>query len=144
MAELPDLHKEGGHMIESIKDIAPFVAVIVASIAGWWAWRTSLLKALSDRVVHLEGKVDALAAANGAAQMRVAELTAENITLRAECGAKSEQIDKWRTRYEARRERQLSNPGIAEDSEADALDDLAADKSDSSGLIAVPPGGMPK
>jgi hypothetical protein len=143
MAELPDISR-GDSMIEHIKEIAPFVAVIVASIAGWWAWRTSLLKALSERVAHLEGKLDAIAAAHGAAQMRVAELTAENITLRAACSDKDEQIDKWQARYKARRERQISNPGIAEDSEADALDDLAADRSDTSGLIAVPPGGMPK
>lgn len=144
MADLPEI-KGGGMIMDTLRELVPLVAVLVASVAGWWAWRTSLLKALSDRVVHLEGKVDAIAAAHGTAQMRVAELTAENITLRAECGAKSEEIDKWQARYQARRTRQISSPpGIAEDSEADALDDLAAEIADGSGLIAVPPGGMPK
>lgn len=136
-------HRLEGTLMQTIKDLAPYVAAVVAMIAGWWAWRTSYLKALADRVTHLEGKLDALNTAHAAERLRVAELTAEAITLRAALVIKDEEIAKWRTRWEARRERQITSPG-EEDSEADALDDLAADRSDSSGLIAVPPGGIPK
>lgn len=135
--------KEGG-MIDELKAWAPFVGAVVAMIAGWWAWRTSYLKALSDRVTHLEGKLDVMATEHAAERLRVAELTSENITLRGALSererviaAKDEEIAKWRTRWEARRERQITNPG-AEDSEADALDDLAADRSDASGAHAHP------
>lgn len=135
--------KEGG-MIEELKAWAPFVGAVVAMIAGWWAWRTSYLKALADRVTHLEGKLDVMATSHAAERMRVAELTSENITLRAAVAerdrtiaAKDEEIAKWRTRWEARRERQITNPG-EEDSEADALDDLAADRSDASGVRVRP------
>lgn len=135
-------------MIEHIKDIAPLVAVIVAVVAGWWTWRTSYLKALSDRVVHLESRLDQLAALNAALQLREASLVAENLTLTSKLTTAQEQLELWTYRYEAKRERQESSPGLQEDSEAKAADDLKAmrraDRSDTSGLIAVPPGGMPK
>jgi hypothetical protein len=153
MASEHDLIK-GDTMIEHIKEWAPFVGAPVAMIAGWWAWRTSYLKALSDRVTHLEGKLEALTVQAAAERLRVAELTAERIGLLAQLAAKGRELEearadgvKWRTRWEARRARQRQDSqrtGLEEDtSDGDALDDLAADSS-CSGLIHAPPGGMPK
>ena len=138
MASDQDLISRGDKMIEHIKDLAPLVAVLVAAVAGWWAWRTSYLKALSDRVTHLESKLDALTTAAAAERLRVAELTAERIGLIAQLGAEDreledarDQISKWRTRWQARRDRQRhdSSPSSPEEdtSDGDALDDLAAD-----------------
>lgn len=147
MASEHDLIK-GDTMIEHIKDIAPLIAVIVATVAGWWTWRTSYLKALSDRVVHLESRLDQLATLNAALQLREASLTAENLTLAGKLEAAEKELELWTHRYEIKGERQKAHPGLQEDSEAKADDDLKArrraDRSDGSGLIAVPPGGMPK
>lgn len=140
MASGPELtHKEGGSMIELIKHLAPFVGVIVATVAGWWAWKTSYVKALSDRVTQLEGRFDAQTKEHGAALARIAELTAENLTLRAQLTDSREREAKWQARWAARRQRQTSNPGLEEDtSDADALDDYEADRSDGSGLRPLP------
>ena len=147
MATEHDLISKGDRMVEHIKDIAPFVAALVAMIAGWWAWRTSYLKALSDRVAVLEARDEARAKEVGAAQARVAELTAELLIERERRGSAEAAADKWRTRWLARRERQHSPAPVEleeDTSDGDALDDLAADTSDGSGLIHVPPGGIPK
>ena len=133
----------GDFLLDGIGRIAPMVAVLVASVAGWWAWRTSLLKALSDRVVHLEKKVDEIAATRDAAATRVAELAAENITLTALLKERDRELLLWQYRYEGKRARQESNPGAAEDSEAEADDDLRAQQRvRGEEPIAVPPGGL--
>jgi hypothetical protein len=148
MANEHDLISKGDNMIEHIKEVAPFVAALVAMIAGWWAWRTSYLKALSDRVAVLEARDEARAKEVGAAQARVAELTAELFIERERRGSAEASADKWRTRWQARRDRQRhdSSPTSLEEdtSDGDALDDLAADTSDASGLLRVPQGGIPK
>lgn len=158
MASEHDLISRGDTMLDHIKEWAPFVGALVAMIAGWWAWRTSLLKALSDRLAAVESREDARIKEAALAQVRVAELTAELMVERGqrklaearEAHERAEKI-KWQTRWDERRERQRHDSqrpaggGLAEDtSDADALDDLAADRSDTSGLIHVPPGGMPK
>lgn len=119
------------------------VAVLVASIAGWWAWRTSLLKALSERVVHLEKKVDEMAATRDAATARVAQLAAENITLAALLKERDRELLLWQYRYAGKRERQESNPGLEDDSGAEADDDLRAQqKVRGEEPLAIPPGGL--
>ena len=140
MASGPELvDKEGAGMIEILKHAAPFVGVIVAAVAGWWAWKTSYVKALSDRVTQLEGRFDAQTKEHGAALARIAELTAENLTLRAQLTDSREREAKWQARWAARRQRQTSNPGLEEDtSDADALDNYEADRSDTSGLRPLP------
>lgn len=142
-------------MIDHIKEWAPFVGALAAMIAGWWAWRTSLLKALSDRLAAVESREDARIKEAALAQLRVAELTAELMLERGGRKAAEQSAAYWQDMWESRRARQRQDSqrpatpagdGLAEDtSDADALDAAqAADRSDTSGLIHVPPGGMPK
>lgn len=154
MATEHDLISRGDKMIEHIKEAAPFVAALVAMIAGWWAWRTSLLKALSDRLAAVEAREDARIKEAALAQLRVAELTAELMLERGARKTAEAAAAYWQDMWESRRARQRQDSqrpagqgeGLAEDtSDADALDAAAAaDRSDTSGLIHVPPGGMPK
>ena len=145
----PDLSKGGTGMI-AIKDFAPLIAALVAIGGGWWAWRTSYLRALADRVAVLEARDEARSREVGAAQLRVAELTAE-LTLERDRRKTAEgEASKWQARWHARRTRQRHDslhpeggPGSLEEdtSDGDALDDHAAD---SSGLHRIPPGGHAK
>lgn len=134
----------------AIKEIAPLIAALVAIGGGWWAWRTSYLRALADRVAVLEARDEARSREVGAAQLRVAELTAE-LTLERDRRKTAEgEASKWQARWHARRTRQRHDsqrpeggPGSLEEdtSDGDALDDHAAD---SSGLHRIPPGGHAK
>lgn len=126
-------HSTGDFLLDALGRIAPMVAVLVASVAGWWAWRTSLLKMLSDRLAAVEAREETRIKEAALAQLRVGELTSELIMERSARRTAEAEATKWQLRYEARRERQTSNPGVIEDSEADALDDIAATRHDSTG-----------
>ena len=127
-----------------LKAFGTWFAAIVGALGTWWAWRTSILKTMGDRVTLLEQKIDRMGIDYAAAQLRIAEVTGENIALRAELRRERNDAAMWRAKYRNRAMRHeadtepLRKAGLGvsleTSSDAEATDDLAAaDALDASG-----------
>lgn len=126
-----------GGALETVKALGAWVVALIGALGAWWAWRTSILKTMSERIAALEAKVDQMQVAAGGDAYKIASLTGENIALRAELARALQDKETWRERYLSRRARHKQDTapqgqggrGLDTDSDHDADDDLAADRS---------------
>jgi FtsZ-binding cell division protein ZapB len=130
-------------VLDTLKAAGAWIVALIGALGAWWAWRTSILKVMGDRVTDLEGKVDKISESYASAQMRVAELVGENIALRHEVNRERREAESWKAKYLSRRERHEKDTGPREGvgletpSDFDADDELAADRVEASGEIIL-------
>lgn len=121
---------------ENIKALAGSAAAVIAALGAWWAWKTSLLTKMQDRITALEARVESMQLERAQDVLRIAELTGENIALREALKQSQEREAEWKRYYQSRRERHIqdTSPGLGEHLDTvddhDAADRLAADSAD--------------
>lgn len=135
---MPDTTTElvAGSLASDLKAFGSWLVAAIGALGAWWAWRTSILKTMGDRVTLLEQKIDRMGVDYAAAQLRVAEVTGENIALRAELQRERADAAMWRAKYRSRAQRHEADTeplrkagqivSLETSSDAEAADDIAA------------------